>query len=476
MIKTEAEDAPHAPRDIDTLPGPRGLPWIGNALQVHAPRFHRQLEAWSTQFGPFFKVHLRGAAMLVVADHSAISTMLRDRPDGFRRTTQLQRIASEMGLAKGIFVAEGDEWRRQRLMVMAGFDPRHVHGYFPSMQQVGARLLARWRKAAAAGAAFDLQADLMRYTVDTIAGLAFGSEVNTLESDDDVIQHHLDVIFPSLWKRLLAPIPTWRMVRTPADRRLERHIAEVDRDIAGFIAKARARMEQDPMRRERPANLLEAMIAAADRDNSGIDDRHVKGNVLTMLLAGEDTTANTIAWMIYLVWRNPSVFARARDEIREVAAAGVAATPEQLGQLPYVEACIHETMRLKPVAPIIFHQAVHDTSLGDIRVPAGTTVITLMRQDSLDPKLVPDAGAFMPERWLTGANPAKRTSMPFGAGARICPGRYLAMLEMKMAMTALLCHFDVDSVGTADGGEADEHLAFTMGPAGLRMRLRDRAA
>ena len=474
MIQIEAEDAPRALRDIETLPGPRGLPLLGNALQVHAPSFHRQLESWSTQFGPFFKVRLRGESLLVVADHSAVSAMLRNRPDGFRRTTQLQQIASEMGLAKGIFVAEGDEWRRQRLMVMAGFDPRHVKGYFPSMQQVSARLLARWRKAAAAGVQLDLQADLMRYTVDTIAGLAFGSEVNTLESDDDVIQHHLDVIFPSLWKRLLAPIPTWRLVRTPADRRLERHIAEVDRAIAGFIAKARARMEQDPALRDNPANLLEAMIVAADRDNSGIDDRHVKGNVLTMLLAGEDTTANTIAWMIYLVWSNPSVFARARDEIREVA-AGAAATPEQLGELPFLEACIHETMRLKPVAPIIFHQAVHDTSLGDIRVPAGMTVITLMRQDSLDPKLVPDAGAFIPERWLTGANPAKRTSMPFGAGARVCPGRHLAMLEMKMAMAVLLCHFDVDSVGTADGRDADEHLAFTMGPAGLRMRLRDRA-
>ena len=146
----------------------------------------------------------------------------------------------------------------------------------------------------------DLQADLMRYTVDTIAGLAFGAEVNTLESDGDIIQQHLDKIFPALFGRMFAPFPYWRYLRLPADRRLERSMAEVLAAVDRFVAQARARLDADPARRERPHNLLEAMIVAADAPDSGIDDQQVAGNVLTMLLAGEDTTANTLAWLLQI--------------------------------------------------------------------------------------------------------------------------------------------------------------------------------
>ena len=114
----------------------------------------------------------------------------------------------------------------------------------------------------------DLQADLMRYTVDTIAGLAFGAQVNTLESDDDVIQHHLNKIFPALFRRILAPVPVWRFVRSAADRQLERSMGEVNSAVAGFVRQARERLLVDPLLREQPGNLLEVMIVAADEPGS----------------------------------------------------------------------------------------------------------------------------------------------------------------------------------------------------------------
>ena len=114
-------------------------------------------------------------------------------------------------------------------------------------------------------------------------------------------------------------------------------------------------------------------------------------------------------------------------------------------------------------------------------MPAGTVVISLLRRDSVSDTHLPNAAAFEPQRWLTDGGPAqqassaKRISMPFGAGPRICPGRYLALLEMKMAMAVLLGRFDIESVDTPDGAEAREHLAFTMTPVGLCMRLRLRS-
>ena len=473
--------APALRRAID-LPGPKGIPVLGNALQIAPERFHLQLEQWAREYGPCYKLQLGKQLALVVGDHEVVAGVLRDRPHGFRRTPRVREVGMEMGLLPSVFGSEGDDWQRQRRMVMASFDPGHVKRYFPALCKVAGRLAGRWAKAAQAGTEIDLQADLMRYTVDTIAGLAFGSEVNTLESDADVIQQHLDKIFPALHQRMFAIVPTWRFVRSAADKRLAHSVAEVRAAVDGFVAQARARMLADPSLREKPRNLLEAMIAAADAPNSGISDVNVAGNVLGMLLAGEDTTANTLAWMIHLLWQNPLALARATEEVRRVVGDGSTITLDQMDKLDYVEACAHETMRLKPVAPVNSVQALRDTVVGDVQVRTGMLVMCLTRRDGVADRFVAQAAQFQPERWLPGATGtaaqmtagARRTSMPFGAGPRICPGRYLALLEMKVAIATLLSQFDIASVSTPDGQPPAERLAFTMTPVGLRLRLRQR--
>ncbi|HEY4066715.1 MAG TPA: cytochrome P450 [Burkholderiaceae bacterium] len=465
-------------REIDELPAPKGWPLVGNALQIKRGQMHQTVEAWGREHGPLFRMRFMSRIWLGVTDTDAVTAALRDRPDGFRRTQLMETIGLEMGMTPGVFAANGEAWRRQRRMVMAGFDPTHVRAYFPSLLKGAQRLRGRWLKAASAGASIELQPELMRYTVDAISGLAFGVEVNTLESDDEIIQRHLDKIFPALQKRLFSIIPWWRLVRSPADRQLERSMAAVNQAIAGFIAQARTRLAAEPARRAQPPNLLEAMIVAADAGDSGLDDRDVHGNVLTMLLAGEDTTANTLAWMIYLLHRHPAALQRAQQEVRALAPDVAAFTPDALASLDYLEACAHETMRLKPIAPFNVIEALRDTEIKGVRVPKGTLVWCVLRHDSVDAQQLPNAQAFEPERWLAGsasAGTAKRLSMPFGAGPRICPGRYLALLEIKMAMAMLLTHFDIEQVGTADGAEPAEQMSFTMMPVGLRMTLSARA-
>ena len=130
------------------------------------------------------------------------------------------------------------------------------------------------------------------------------------------------------------------------------------------------------------------------------------------------------------------------------------------------------------MAPQLPLQALRDTVVGDVRVPAGSVVISMLRRDSISDDWLPEASRFDPTRWLSDGGPgrqassAKRLSMPFGAGPRICPGRYLALLEMKLAMAVLLGRFEILSVETPDGKEAAERLSFTMTPVGLRMRVR----
>src|SRR5215467_4126721 len=196
MDTTTVDPRPVTPRgpqrNFEDLPGPRRVPMFGNLLQIEVNRMHQQMERWCEEYGPFFRLQLGKRQVVVVGDHEVVAAVLRDRPDGFRRTPKLEQVWTELGFPNGVFGANGETWRRQRRMVMAGFDPAHVKAYFPSLQRVAQRLTARWQQAAERGSAIDLQADLMRYTVDTIAGLAFGAEVNTLQSDDDVIQNHLN--------------------------------------------------------------------------------------------------------------------------------------------------------------------------------------------------------------------------------------------------------------------------------------------
>ena len=162
-------------RQLKDLPGPRGMPLLGNTLQVKPPRIHLDVEAWAAEFGPIFRMQLGRRQQLVIADHELLAAVMRDRPEGFRRSPLTSLVGAEMGLPQGLFGSEGEDWRKQRRMVMASFAPGHVRAYFPSLVKVTLRLRSRWRKAVSQGQDIPLQADLMRFTVDAIAGLAFGT-------------------------------------------------------------------------------------------------------------------------------------------------------------------------------------------------------------------------------------------------------------------------------------------------------------
>jgi len=457
-------------RRLADLPGPRPLPLLGNLHQLHRERLHQDMEHWAREYGPLFRVALGRTPMLVVADHTLIAQVLRERPATFRRPSATARVAEELGGIDGLFEAEGSDWRNQRRMVMQAFAPHAVKAYFPSLVQVARRLQRRWAAAARAGRALDLGAELRLYTIDIIAGLAFGTDVNTIETGDNAIQRNLDAILPAVARRTLAPFPYWRYVKLPRDYQLERSVAMVRSAAADLVERARERMRADPSRAEQPRNMLEAMLAAAAQAGSGVSAREVAGNVLTTLLAGEDTTSNSLAWLIWLLHTHLQAQTRARAEVQTVAPDLDALTIEQMDSLDFIEACASEALRLKPPAAFLPFEALADTTVGDVQIGQGTLVWCVMRCSSVDEARVANAAQFDPQRWLD-ERIDKKVSMPFGGGPRTCPGRYLAMLEIKVAMTMLLGSFEIVSVATVHGGEPAEKQGFLMEPELLRMRL-----
>jgi cytochrome P450 len=462
-------------RTLAELPGPGPLPILGNFHQMDRTGAHKTLEGWSQQYGNTFRVTFGRRPMLVIADPAEIGKMLRDRPEGFRRTQLLEMVLAEMGVS-GVFASNGDTWRRQRKMVAAAFDPRHIKAYFPSLARVTERLFRRWTNHALKGTEFELQAELMLYTVDVVAGLAFGIDINTLESDRETIQTHLNYVFPMLDRRMRSAIQYWHWFKLPSDRKLEFHLAEIQRSVATLIERARSRLQQDPALRESPSNLLEAMLVERDAPGTQLTDHDVSSNVITILLAGEDTTANTLAWLTYLVSREPAVMQQlAAEADRVLGGTHWAERLDLATSHSYVAACAQETMRMKPVAPMLILETLNETVIGDVSVPAGTGVLALMRHGPMDERYFEHPAIFDPARWLAPRDAAReRISMPFGAGPRICPGRNLALLEISLVTSMLFRNFQIQSLRTPDDTEVQERLSFTMGASKLLVTLAPR--
>ncbi len=468
---TQMSNTVSQPSGIRDLPGPGGLPLIGNLHQIRFSRLHLDLETWADRYGPLFRIRFGPSDVVVVSDRATIQRLLVQRPQAFRRTRALESVATEMRL-RGVFAAEGDDWKRQRRIVAAALNRAHLENFFPRLVTTAERLRRRWQRAADRGDAIDLCSDLMRFTVDVTISLAFGIDANTLETPGPVIQRHLDKVFPVLHRRVNAPFPYWRYLRMPSDRALDRALDGLEEEVNAMVRTARERMAAKP----EPTNFIEAILAAVEEEGSGFTDAEILANAGTLLLAGEDTTANSTGWAVHYFLRHPEHFERARLEVdRVIAPAHTIETLEQTKQLPFIDAFNNESMRLKPVAPLHVLEPVSDVELMGCHVPRGTTIMMLVRREATREDHFANAGRFEPERWLAGDRPSPhdpRAFLPFGAGPRLCPGRNIALAQIRTVLAMLVRNFDIRPSGSG----VEERLAFTMFPANLRVRLAPRPA
>jgi cytochrome P450 len=462
-------------RRVDALPGPPAMPLLGNAHQLPAGAVHACLEQWCREYGPMYRFRAGSQSIVVLSDPVLIGEILRHRPGGFMRGARLSAAIDEIGLS-GVFTAEGDRWRRHRKLVMRALTPEAVRHFFPIIRTVTGRLLARWRAAAVSARSVDVARDLKRYSIDVTTWLAMGVDVDTLNHDDNPLQNDVELLFETLGRRFLKPFPYWRWIRLPADRRADEAVARLNATVDDLIARARARMAADPALVARPGNILEALIAARDEPGSEFTDDDVRGNVATMLFAGEDTTANAMAWLLMLLADASEPSARVRREVDTVLAG-----EEQVGAfadlagLGYLEAAAVESMRLRPIAPQNGATARQPADLAGLRVEPGQVLIMLSRPSALDATRFADPLAFRPERWLgdgaESADDTRRVLFPFGGGPRYCPGRYLAMVEIKMVVAMALGNF---RIALDPDARIAEHFTFTMGPSSLPLRFAAR--
>ena len=464
-------------RKLRDVPGPRGWPLLGNLLEIDLDRTHLSFEAFSRQYGPLFSFRLGPERCLGVADADLVRSLLRERPHDFRRLKTMESVARELGI-HGVFSAEGDDWKRQRRLMMPAFREENLVRHFDALRTITERFVSLLSREAARGEPIDLLHHLMRFTVDVTAEIAFGRDMNTVERGADELQRHFETIFPMLLRRVLAPFPYWRYVRLPQDRKLDRAVVAAQGTIGPLIERARAELAADPERRAKPRTLLEAMIVASgEGDTARLTNEEVFANVATLLLAGEDTTANTLAWIAYFLAKHPEAQQRLREEVDAVLGdARTLPSHATATQLRYLGAVAHETLRLKSPAPFISLAATRDLQIADIEVSAGTPVFVLTRVFAMRDDNFPEPERFEPERWLVGDDPAARAhlgraSIPFGAGPRVCPGRQLALLECSLLIASLVKSFEL---ALPPGLEVRERFDFAMEPENLRVIVRPR--
>jgi cytochrome P450/nitrite reductase/ring-hydroxylating ferredoxin subunit len=465
-----------AKRTLDDLPGPKGLPFLGNIHQLDLQKLHLILERWAAQYGPVYLFRMGLARVVALSDPKWSDQVLRARPETFTRHSGIAPVCSEMGV-DGVFSAEGETWRRQRRLAMLALAQGHLRGLYPNLQTVTTRLKKRWERLADAGAPLDVVEELKRFTVDVTTLITFGHDLNTVDHGEDVIQRKLELVLPAFNRRLFALLPLWRLVRLPRDRRLDRALAELRSWLGELVAAARERLAAEPGRAETPSNFLEAMVSARDDEGRPFSADVIFGNLMTMLIAGEDTTAFQLGWAIHQLCDSPEPVMELRREADEfLGTLDVAGDIETANKLTFAGAVANETMRLRPVTPVVVVlEAKVETVVGDLLVPAGTHVYVLSRPAARDPAHFAEPHVFRPRRWLGETAGAHDVSahIPFGSGPRICPGRVLALLEMKLLLSMLYKNFNVERVGGTES--VRERFAFTMLPVGLKVRLRRRS-
>jgi cytochrome P450 len=233
--------------------------------------------------------------------------------------------------------------------------------------------------------------------------------------------------------RRIIKLPLW--VPTPANRRLKRAVAELDQTVQSFIASGRSRQHPGD-------DLLSRLLVAQHEDGTGMSDRQLRDEAMTLYLAGHETTALTLAWSWYLLSQHRRVEEKLVSEWQRVL-RGSTPSWEHLSRLPYTAAVIAESMRLCPPVYVIGREATTELELGGYRVKPGYTVLMSQWVNHRDPKYFPEPEEFRPERWENGL--AKRIPKfayyPFGGGQRICVGSAFALMEAAIMLAAVGQHY-----------------------------------
>lgn len=436
------------------IPKARSRPLVGNLIAYARDPLGYQLRL-AEELGPIARYRLGRQDVVLLTEPGAVREMFAADSECLVKGRALQ--AARRAVGEGLLTSEGDAHRRARRMLAPIFTPAKVGGYGPLMASAAARHADAWRE----GEVRDLAHDMLELTLEIIAQILFRRGV---EGETARIGKALE---DSLSMIARLSIPAYRHLEwlpLPSHLRFRRALGYLDQLVYRLIEERRASADPD--------DLLSRLMAAADEEGDGgaLTDRQVRDEVMTLFLAGHETTANGMAWIFELLGRHPACDEGLADEVRGVL-GGREPRPEDLPRLPYTRQVVLEALRLKPPVWNIARRALRSFEVGGYALPPGSVLIASPWVSHRQAAFFEDPGVFRPERWADRdpRRSHRNRYIPFGGGRRVCIGEHFAIVEMMMILATVVSRWRLEP---AYEGLARAVPTITIRPAGgLPMRV-----
>jgi cytochrome P450 family 135 len=409
MEQATAQTLPSSPPRNGLPPGPSAPAAVQTARLLFRPV--QFAEACHDRYGDTFRAHFLPAGDVVFISD----------PDSLKRlfgADRINTIAPGRNFALGpllgpgsLLLQTGDEHLRRRKLMLPSFHGERMRAYESAMEDVTERELATWPL----GEQFALHARMQAITLEVILRAVFGVG----EERHDALRDNLVAILATTRSPAAFGMTMSRLNWIPRYRRTRELIAATDELLAAEVAERRS----DPRLEERE-DILSMLVAARFEDGSQMDGPELRDQLMTLLLAGHETTATALAWTFELLYRSPEALGRASSDARD-------------GDGAYLDAVATEALRLRPVVPFTGRQLNEAAELGGHELPAGMTVFASIWLAHTREASFPQARSFRPERFLDGS-PETYSWIPFGGGTRRCIGAAFAQLEMRVVLRTLL--------------------------------------
>lgn len=445
-------------------PGPRGpevLRFFGGGSFARTLTYFEEV---ARRYGPIASFRILGRRLHLVTGPALVREVLVVQQHRFTRANGAAILRDLLG--ESMLTVDEPRHREQRRLVQPAFHAQRIAGYGRAMLEETQRLTAGWDD----GAPVDLNAAMMRLALAIVGRALFGADVRaSADALDASLARAMRVV--SWLGPVLEAVPPWAnrlrlALPLPANRQLAAARRDMSAVIGALIASRGSKgAGSDP---------LSLLLAARDADGSPLDTHMIADELVTLLLAGHETTANALAWAWYLLARDPAIEAQVAAEV--AAAAGDAAIGvEHLPQLPFTARVFAETLRLYPPASAFGRRTLADCMLGGYLVARGDGILLSPYVSGRDPALFAEPQRFRPDRWL-GAPPPPFAYFPFGGGARLCIGEAFARMEGTLVLAAVTQRFHLEALDAEPVGIAAHATLRPARPIVLRVRRRQRRA
>jgi cytochrome P450 len=412
-----------------TAPGPKGCFVFGSLSQMRSNALQFLTDSART-YGDVVKIDLvEEMHMLNHPDH--IQHVLQDRHTNYGKGFFYERLKILVG--EGLLTSNGDFWLRQRRIASPAFHKERLAALQETMTARTTKMLEEWQPHLASGATFDAAAEMMRLTLGIAGDTLFGKDLlSDAEAVGEAASDALEILNDRGNSLLIIP----SVIPTAQNRRLTRAIKTLDDVVNGVIAERRALAKRGETVAK--PDLLQMLMEAKDGDTGeGMSDKQLRDEVMTLLLAGHETTAQVLSWTWFLLSKHPAVERTLRAEIDSVLGQRTV-TVADLPKLKYTEMVIKEAMRRYPPAWLFSRTAKEDDVIGGYKIKKGSTVLLSPYVMHHHPAYWDNPEGFDPERFRDESKRPKFAYFPFAAGPRMCIGWNFAMMELMSIVPTVL--------------------------------------